>query len=357
MKKIFVYFFALIMILTSLTGCRGDKDANKIKIGVSMPSKESFYQNQDGNTIKAVLDGAGYRTLLQYAGDDSSVQASQIKYMIDEGCRVIMINPVDSDALSEVLAEAAANNICVISYDRLIENSDAVSYYVTFDESKPGYLEGKYIADALKLDECPENQSYTLEIFAGSEDDEISKRYYEDAMQILRPYIESGVLKVTSGDIEYEDVIEKADDADSEIEKRTLRYVEDYYSDELILDAILCTTDDVALRVENVLDYNYCGNFPVITGSGCNLDSVRNIIDEKQTMSVFRNTKLLADAAVDIINSVINNTEVPVDDTETFNNGLITVPTYVCEPDYVDYSNYKEKLIDSGYYSEEQLRN
>ncbi|MBQ6839143.1 MAG: substrate-binding domain-containing protein, partial [Oscillospiraceae bacterium] len=102
-------------------------------IGVAMPTKDLQRWVQDGDNMKAKLEEAGYTVDLQYAANDIPTQVSQIQNMIANGAKVLVIASIDGEALGTVLAEAKANEIPVIAYDRLIMGSDAVSYYATFD--------------------------------------------------------------------------------------------------------------------------------------------------------------------------------------------------------------------------------
>lgn len=359
MKRI-VAVISVIFIFALCIGCGKKGEDTKIKIGVSMPAKEDLSWNQEGNTMKNALTEAGYDVDLQFAGEDVTVQVNQMQYMIESGCKVIVVAPVDAEQLGDVLLSAKEKGVSIISYKDLIMNSDAVSYFVTFDDSQIGYQQGQYIVDALDLDSCPENQSYNIELFAGNAGDDAAKSYYEDAMEILQPYIDSGVLTVPSGVVAYEDtVIKSAEDATEDdpatAQQRMVELINTYYFEELILDAVYCVDDATAMEIATAIDYNYNGEFPVITGYGCTLESARSIVKSKQTMTVFMDTAILADKTVEMVEAILNNTEVPVNDSESFNNGVITVPAYVFETVCIDEFNYEEKLIESGYYTESQL--
>lgn len=353
MKKVLnIVLVIIVLLLTS--GCGEQKVPDKISIGVSMPFKESLYQNQGGNAIKNAMISAGYDVVLEYSDNDAETQAAQIKNMVEQNCKVIIVQPVDSEVISDVLQEAKKKGITVISYDDLITNSDAVSYYVTFDKSIAGRLHGKYIVDCLKLDNCIAGEAYTIEIFAGVAGDSVSKSYYEGAMEVLKPYIDLGVLYVPSGEISYDETtVESDSDIETVVYNRMSDLLNGYYSDELILDAVLCIDDSTALNVSDAIEYNYNGEFPVITGCGCTLYSVRKIANGQQTMSVFTNPKLISDKTVELVSALLNGSGVSA--SESYNNGSIDVPSFVCEPMIIDEKNYKQELIDSGYYTENQI--
>ena len=118
------------------------------KIGVAMPTKDLQRWNQDGTNMEAQLKEAGYEVDLQYASNDIPTQVSQIENMINSGCQMLVIASIDGDSLGTVLEQAKEKDIPVIAYDRLIMNSDAVTYYATFDNYMVGTKQGEYIRDS-----------------------------------------------------------------------------------------------------------------------------------------------------------------------------------------------------------------
>ena len=174
------------------------------KVGVAMPTKDLQRWNQDGANMKSQLEAAGYEVDLQYANNDVSTQVSQIENMIANGDQILVIASIDGSSLGTVLAQAKEANIPVIAYDRLIMETDAVSYYATFDNYKVGTIQGEYIRDALDLDNA--DGPFNIEIFTGDPADNNALFFYGGAMEVLNPYIESGKLNVVSGKTEFADV-------------------------------------------------------------------------------------------------------------------------------------------------------
>ena len=125
-----------------------------------------------------------------------------------------------------------------------------------------------------------------------------------------------------------------------------------YYADGTELDAWVCSNDSTALGVTNALEANYTGKWPIITGQDCDVTNTNNMIDGKQAMSVFKDTRTLAKQVVKMVGQILNGEEVDVNDTETYNNGVKVVPSFLCDPVFANKDNYKELLIDSGYYIE-----
>ncbi len=326
--------------------------AGGTKVGVAMPTKDLQRWNQDGSNMQKELEAAGYEVDLQYASNDVQTQVSQIENMINAGCNVLVVAAIEGSSLGEAMDMAAEKNIPVIAYDRLIMNTDAVSYYATFDNYMVGQVQGQYIIDKLDLENTTE--TYTMEITAGDPGDNNAGFFYNGAMDLLKPYIEKGTLDVKSGLIEFADVA-TPEWATEKAQARMENILSSKYSAE-DLDICLCSNDSTALGVENALAANYNGEYPIITGQDCDIENTKNMIAGKQSMSVFKDTRTLASQVVKMVGQILSGEEVEVNDTETYDNGKLVVPSYLCEPVFADADNYKELLIDSGYYTEDQLK-
>ena len=349
MKKRLVVLTAMLAVAAMGTMANAEGE----KIGVAMPTQDLQRWNQDGSNMKAELEAKGYEVDLQYAGNDSATQASQIENMIANGDQLLVVASIDGDSLGTVLAQAKEANIPVISYDRLIMNTDAISYYATFDNYLVGKTQGEFLVDALDLENA--DGPFNLEIVTGDPGDNNVNFFYGGAMDVLQPYIDEGKLVVPSGQIAKEEVA-TANWATDAAQSRFENILSSNYADGTNLDALLASNDSTALGVENALAANYTGEYPIITGQDCDIANVANIVAGKQAMSVFKDTRALASQVVEMVDAIISGEEVPVNDTETYDNGTGIIPSYLCEPVAVTQDNYKEMLIDSGYYTEDQIQ-
>ena len=227
--------------------------------------------------------------------------------------------------------------------------SDAVDYYATFDNYMVGTVQGNYVKDQLKLDEA--EGPFVMEITAGDPGDNNAFYFYGGAMDVLKPYIESGKIVVKSGQIEFNDVATPSWKTET-AQTRADSILSSYYADGSKIDAWLCSNDSTALGVTNALADKYDNDYPIITGQDCDVSNTNNMIDGKQSMSVFKDTRTLAKQVVKMVGQILKGETVDVNDTETYNNGVKVVPSFLCEPVFADVNNYKELLIDSGYYLE-----
>ena len=322
-------------------------------VGVAMPTKDLQRWNQDGANMKAELEAAGYTVDLQYAANDIATQVSQIENMINSGCKLLVVASIDGDSLGTVLEMAKEASIPVIAYDRLIMNSDAVSYYATFDNYMVGTIQGEYIKEKLDLDNA--EGPFNIELTTGDPGDNNARFFFGGAMDVLQPYIDAGKLVVKSGQVKFEEVA-TANWATDAAQARMDAIIAANYADGTKLDACLCSNDSTALGVANSLEANYTGEWPIITGQDCDVASVKNILDGKQSMSIFKDTRTLASKVVEMVDAIMKGGEAPINDTETYDNGTGIIPSFLCEPVAVTIDNYKEMLIESGYYTEDQIQ-
>lgn len=321
-------------------------------IGVAMPTKDLQRWVQDGDNMKTKLEEAGYTVDLQYAANDIPTQVSQIQNMIASGCKVLVIASIDGESLGTVLAEAKAAGIPVIAYDRLIIGSDAVTYYATFDNWDVGVKQGNYIVEALDLDNA--EGPFNIEFITGDPGDNNINFFFDGAISVLQPYIDAGKLVTPSGQQE-KAVVATPGWATDAAQARFETILGTYYSDGTTLHAVLASNDSTALGVANALASSYNGEYPVLTGQDCDIASVKNMIAGKQSMSVFKDTRTLAAKVVEMVDAIMKGAEPPINDTETYDNGTGAIPSFLCEPVAGTIENYKELLIDSGYYTQDQL--
>lgn len=322
-------------------------------VGILMPTQSSERWINDGANMKSQLEEKGYNVELQYAEDDTAMQVSQLENYVGKGVDCLVIAAIDSGVLVNAEAQAKEAGIPIIAYDRLLMDTDAVSYYATFDNYLVGKTQGEYLVQALDL----ENQDgpFNLEIITGDPGDNNVNFFYGGAMDVLQPYIDAGKLVVPSGQIAKEEVA-TANWATDAAQARFENILSSNYADGTNLDAVLASNDSTALGVVNALAANYTGEYPIITGQDCDIANVPHIVDGTQAMSVFKDTRTLAAKVVEMVDAIMTGSEAPVNDTETYDNGTGIIPSYLCEPVAVTVDNYKEILIDSGYYTEDQIQ-
>ena len=329
--------------------------ANGKRIGVAMPTQSSQRWIQDGANMKQKLESLGYTVDLQYAEDDVQAQVSQIENMITNGANCLVVAAIDSSALVNVLAQAKANNIPVIAYDRLLMDTDSVSYYATFDNKGVGTAIGQYVEKKLGLKEG--KGPYNIEFFAGSPDDNNAHFLNDGVFEVLKPYLDKGQLVCVSGQTDFDKICTLRWSQET-AQKRMEDIISGYYSTGKKLDVVISPFDGISYGIAAALQgagYQVGSNWPVITGQDAELMATKNILSGKQTMTVFKDTRILADKCVSMVQAVLEGKQPEINDTQSYNNHKLVVPSYLCTPVPVDKDNVQSALVDSGYYKKADI--
>lgn len=325
-------------------------------VGISMPTKTSTRWISDGESMVAVFEDLGYDTDLQFADDDIPNQLAQIENMITKGADVLVIASIDGTTLSDVLQQAHDAGILVVAYDRLISKTENVDYYATFDNFGVGVIMGSQIEEGLDLKNA--DGPFNIELFGGSPDDTNAFYFYDGAMSVLQPYIDSGKLVVQSGQTGMDKVSTLRWDG-IVAQARMENLLSAYYTDKQV-DAVLAPYDGLSIGILSALKGVGYGSddlpMPVVTGQDAEVASVKSMIAGEQTYTVFKDTRDLAKQTAAMVTAALKGEEVPVNDTSTYDNGVKIVPSYLLIPYSVDISNYEELLIGSGYITEDQLK-
>lgn len=330
-------------------------------VGVAMPTKSSERWIADGNNVKAQLEELGYAVDLQYAEDDIPTQVNQIDNMITNGADVLIIAAIDGTALTSQLEQAASNGIPVIAYDRLIRDSENVDYYATFDNYKVGVQQATSLLEGLGLTDLEGNEAadapagpFNIELFAGSPDDNNATFFFNGAMDTLQPYLDSGTLVVKSGQTDFNTVATlRWDPATAQARMENL--LTSSYSSGDRVDGVLSPYDGLSIGILGALNGAGYGSgsqpWPIVSGQDAELGSVKSILAGEQYATIYKDTRELAGVIVDMVDAILNDEEPPVNDTETYDNGVKVVPSFLLESEIVVKDNVQAVLVDSGYYS------
>ncbi|MFJ5272974.1 multiple monosaccharide ABC transporter substrate-binding protein [Streptomyces sp. NPDC088358] len=347
-----------VSVALTLSACGKDgKDSPEGgTIGIAMPTQASERWIADGKNVVKDLQAKGYKTKLVYGEDDPKTQVSQIQDLITQGVSALIVAAIDNRSLNNVLQQAAAAKIPVISYDRLILGTKNVDYYASFDNEQVGRLQARYIVDKLGLEDG--KGPFNIELFAGSADDNNTRYFFNGAMHLLKPYLDRKQLVVQSGQTALNEVTTLRWDGPT-AKKRMDDVLTKSYGTKTV-DAVLSPYDGISMGVLTALKADGYGStakpLPVITGQDAELASVKSIISGGQSQTVYKDTRELADVTATMVDAVLTDQQVRVNDTRTYDNGAKAVPAYLLQPKSVDKSNYEVALVATGYYTDAELK-
>ena len=365
MKKKLVLAMAAAMAITScaVPAFASDDAAGGGKIGISMPTQSLERWNRDGSYLEEQFKAAGYDVELTYSDNETDRQVNDIQNLISDGVDLLVVAAIDGEALNTVMDEAKDAGIPVISYDRLIK-SDAVSYYISFDNYTVGTLQGQYVIDTLDLDNAGD-KTYNIEFTAGDPADNNAGYFFNGAYDTLKPYLDAGTLNVVSGQTDFDSVATAQWDTQTALE-RMQNILASYYADGTQLDVALCSNDSTALGVTQAIESDYAGkNDVLITGQDGDEANLANIVDGKQSMTVYKAVANEAVVTLDLAEamlkgdtideSLIKNSGWDFDcayDTESYETSDGNkCPSFLLVPTVVTKDNLQEALVDPGYYT------
>ncbi|QIB26958.1 D-xylose ABC transporter substrate-binding protein [Caloranaerobacter azorensis] len=336
-----------VLVLTTgiFAGCSGGttnkpSDANKggkddeIVIGFSMDTLKEERWQKDRDTLMARAKELGVKILIQAANGDDNKQIAQAENLISQGVDVLMVAPHNAEVAATIVEAAHEEGIPVLSYDRLIKNSD-VDVYVSFDNEKVGELQAEYVTKLVPKG----NYVY----IGGAPTDNNAHLFRKGAMNVLKPLIEKGDIKLV-----YDQM--SKDWQPSEAQKHMENALT---ANKNKIDAVICANDGTAGGAISALsEQQLAGKVPV-TGQDAELAACQRIVEGMQTMTVYKPIPKLAETALDVAIKLAKKEK--VETNGTVNNGKIDVPSVLLEPIVVDKNNMMDTIIKDGYHPYEEV--
>lgn len=364
MKKLLLPV-ALLFIAAAAISCTG-KSSGTIDIGLAMPETHVERWQRDGEELKTNAEALGYKADVAYGNANQSDQNQQLEDFITRKAKLLIIGAVNEGA-AEAVEKAAAEGVIVLAYDRLIINTDKYDYYITFDNYAVGQFQGRALEAALDLAN-PSAPQKTIVLFAGAATDNNAKYFFNGAMDVLRPYVQSkklviaGPAPLSSDDPDFSRVT--TENWRPEIAKARMENLLNGDARNVTIDGVVAPNDTLARAIIEALSadgkYNTTETLPKVTGQDAELASIKFIRDGKQLMTVFKDTRKLSQAAIKLADQILKGETPSVEgarmDTETYNTGSKAITTFLLSPIEVNQQNYKEQLIDTGYYTEAELQ-
>jgi putative multiple sugar transport system substrate-binding protein len=337
--------------LLALTGCGSSRNSNDggssgdnagkggfaadSLIGISLPTKTSENWVLAGDLFTNGLKEAGFKSDVQYATGGVAEQQAQISAMVTKGAKVIVIGAIDAAQLTTQVEAAKQAGTTVIAYDRLLKNTNAVDYYVAYDNFKVGELQGKALLEGMKAKKP--NGPYTIELFAGSPDDNNSTVFFEGAMSVLKPEIDKKNLIVGSGQTDFKQVTTQSWEAKN-AQQRMDSLMTSTYSSGKTLDGVLSPNDTLARAI--LTSVKGAGKaVPVVTGQDSEVESVKSIMAGEQYSTINKDTRNLVTQTIKMAKDLQAGKKPEVNDEKSYNNGVKVVPSYLLAPVIVTKAN------------------
>jgi putative multiple sugar transport system substrate-binding protein len=325
-------------------------------VGISMPTKSSTRWISDGESMVKEFTALGYETDLQYGEDDIPNQLAQIENMVTKGAKVLIIAAIDGSTLSDILKKAHEAGAKVFAYDRLITKTGDVDYYTTFDNFGVGVLQANSLVKGLK-ERFAGVKPFNVELFGGSPDDTNAFYFYDGAMSVLQPMIDSGDIVIPSGQMGMDKVGTLRWDG-AVAQARMDNLLSANYTDKKV-HGVLAPYDGLSRGIISSLKgvgYAPGAEMPIVTGQDAEVASVKAMMAGEQYSTVFKDTRELAKVTAKMVDAVLQGKEPEINDTKTYNNEVKVVPSYLLTPYDVGKDDIQKALVDSGYIKAEDLQ-
>lgn len=330
----------------------------KLAVGIVLPTKDEPRWIQDETRFKEALSAAGYQVEILFSQGSSAKEKENVEALLTKGIKVLIICPQDGTAAAAAVEEARKAGVKVISYDRLIRDTEAVDYYVTFDSIAVGAQQAQYLVDNAT------GKGNPLYLYAGAASDNNAFIFFEGAWGVLQPKIADGtfVIKNSSEAVALQDKPKLTRDEMARIIGQiTTNW--DFNTAKNLAEAnltattaadkgtvyILAPNDGTARAIADAFAADKDVTKYYVTGQDAEKASVQYILDGKQSMTVFKDVRTLVKDAISASVALLEG-KAPAA-KGSYNNGKIDVPAIQSPVVTVDKNNVKEALIDSGYYS------
>lgn len=358
MKRFGILVFIVMVSLVALAGCGRDK----VDIGIILPTRDEPRWIQDEERFKAALEDSEHTVEILFSQGSTAIELENVETLITKGIQVLIITAQDGDAAGAAVELARAEGIKVIAYDRLITNTDAVDYYVTFDSIAVGEAQGQFLVDAATGKDNP------LYLYAGAATDNNAFLFFEGAWNVLQPKIEDGTFEIINSskavELQDEATLTRAQRADIIGQISTnwdfntaLTLAESHLTAADATDKgdvfILAPNDGTARAIAGAFETDTDISSFIITGQDAEKASIQFILDGKQSMTVFKDVRTLVTDAMDIAIALLEGNTPAT--TGTIHNGEIDIPTKQSDVIVVTKDNVRTVLIDSEFYLEEDF--
>jgi D-xylose transport system substrate-binding protein len=302
------------------------------KVGVILPDTTSStrYTLYDAPLLKKAFDAAGISSDIQNAQGSTARQSSIAQSMIGEGVKVLLLDSIDQSSGAAVEQQAAAAGVKVIDYDRVNLGGKA-AYYVSFDNQEVGVLQGKTLVACLNANGA--KTPSIIEMDGGTDVDNNAVLFAKGYNSVLDPLYSSGKAKKES-----ETVVKGWKTANA-----APAFTQALTAAGGNVQGVIAANDDIANAVIGVLQQNGLAGHVVITGQDAQVEGLQNILKGQQSMTIFKDVSLEANAAAKLAIALIGGQD-PTASGITFSDQQIdpkntALKSVLLPPQVITYSN------------------
>ncbi|KAI7256699.1 hypothetical protein KC345_g10940 [Hortaea werneckii] len=352
----------MFAVLASACGNNSGGSGSKVDVGIVLPTKDEPRWVQDEQRFTDALKDTKYSSEILFSQGSSAKEKENVEALIAKDIKVLIICPQDGDAAAAAAEAAKKAGIQVISYDRLITNTDAVNYYVSFDSIAVGKAQAQYLVDHAKGSGQP------LYLYAGAASDNNAFLFFQGAWSVLQPKIADGTFTIANSSeaVALKDTAELTREQESKIisqvttnwdpneaKNKAQTHLTAAAADQKGDVVILAPNDGTARSIADVFASDTAITSFVVSGQDAEKASVQYIIDGKQSMTVFKDVRNLVKDSISMAVSILDG-KTP-ETTGINNNGKLDVPTKQTDVQVVDKENVKAALVESGYYEAKEF--
>ena len=308
--------------------------SGKLRIGFSMDTLKEERWQKDRDLFVKRAEELGAEVLVQSADGNDATQLRQAEGLLTQGIDVLVVIPHNAEVAASIVDAAKRSNVPVVSYDRLIRNSD-VDLYISFDNEKVGELQAKYL-----VDHAPTG-NYIL--IGGAPTDNNAKMFRDGQMRVLQPYVDRGDIKVVADQWARDWLPEEA-----------MKHTENALTnagDKVA--AVLASNDATAGGAVQALERVGMASKVLVSGQDADLAALQRIVAGTQTMTVYKPVSVLAVRAAEASIAIAKGETVETD--RTVNNGKRDVRSILLEPIMVDRANLEATVIKDGFQKREDV--
>lgn len=363
MKNNVIKFFLGIVTLFCLCLLCGCESKNVYDVGIIMPNKEQDRWTIESKYLEDEFKKNNIETGILFSNDSIQVEEENINSLINLGIKVLIIASCDANQASSIISKCKENNIKVICYDRLIANSDAVDYYVTFSNEEVGMKQAQYL-----IDNKPQGKNIPIYLYCGSKNDTNAYKIFKGSWKVLQPYLENGTLvcansdKVNTyknhADIQENELNAIVKELSTNWESSVAHNIasKDLEGNDKSLKGdvlVLAPNDTTARSISEAFSLDKDITSFKITGQDGELASIAYLEYNKQSMTIFKNTLETCNSAIELTKDILAEKEITTSDFE--NNGVKDVATIYSDIVLLTRDNYKEELLKANYYTEDEI--